>query len=85
MSDCVPLVDNEGKTIGHICRTLGTSKVIKREMKWCFGCRKRVNYKLVLFTPEPYSYYGPTTSWECPRCGQDATLFPGYEYDSPDE
>lgn len=84
MSNCTPLVDPEGKTVGHICRTKGTTKVIDRKVKWCFGCRKRVKYKLVVFVPEPYSYYGPSTSWECPLCEEDRTLFPGYEYEPSD-
>lgn len=82
MSNCTPLVDQDGKTVGHICRTPGKSKTIKRQVRWCFGCRKRVNYKLVLFVPEPYSYYDPSTSWECPTCKEDHTLFPGMFYES---
>jgi hypothetical protein len=62
----------------HILRT--PMKEIHREEigeRWCFVCRKRVQFLyLVHATVEP-SYYDPNPSIECERGHSDGDLFPG--------
>jgi hypothetical protein len=47
--------------------------------RWCFRCRKRRRFELVILTPvDIMSYYGPSTHVECAACHtQDGDCFPG--------
>lgn len=49
--------------------------------KWCFHCRKRHDFSLVVLVPaDPMSYYSPIAHMECEACkGRDTDLFPGWE------
>lgn len=54
--------------------------------KWCFQCRKRVEFELVVMMPDGDSYYGPSASIDCTNCGAiDGDLFPGWNRDWPDD
>jgi hypothetical protein len=66
----------------HICRLDGESRPARkrRKMFWCFQCRKRLPHTLMGFYPTEPSYYGPSFSWECPRCHEEHVLFPGREW-----
>ena len=42
--------------------------------RWCFGCRRRVRYNLVLTGDRGPSYYEPVWSASCPNgCGDAAS------------
>jgi hypothetical protein len=47
-------------------------------IKWCFACRKRVEFHRIVMVPDGISYYGPSIDIRCSACGQiDGDLFPG--------
>jgi hypothetical protein len=47
-------------------------------IRWCFACRKRVEFQRVVTIPDGMSYYGPSISIDCTNCGAyDGDLFPG--------
>jgi hypothetical protein len=47
--------------------------------KWCFVCRKRVEFIQTMHVPiDPMSYYGPHWSVRCPKGHHDGDIFPGY-------
>lgn len=47
-------------------------------VKWCFCCRKRVEFVRVIMIPDGPSYYGPSVDIRCSNCEQiDGDLFPG--------
>lgn len=51
-------------------------------VKWCFGCRKRLEYEFVVkrYDVDPRDDpYGPWGAYECTRCHEDRALFPGRE------
>ena len=65
----------------HVCRTDGETKAVagkRRKQFWCFKCRKRLFHTLMGFYPTPPSYYGPHWWWQCQKCGEDNTQFPGW-------
>lgn len=44
-------------------------------IKWCFGCRKRLEYFWVVEgDPSPGDWYGPSARFECSGCKGDRTL-----------
>ena len=49
--------------------------------QWCFHCRKRTNFHLVVSIPTDIpSYYAPSARTVCETCGgTDTDLFPGWE------
>ena len=47
--------------------------------RWCFVCRKRVDFTDRLTGDAEPSYYEPVWTRECPRGHSDGDLFPGYE------
>ena len=47
-------------------------------IKWCFHCRKRHEFFLVVSVPDGFSYYGPRISVEGPYT-ECSDLFPGWE------
>lgn len=61
-----------------LCIIPGPTKRVREGddgVRWCFGCRKRLPHKWVLFDyPEP-SYYEPIVVRECSGCGKDRTAF----------
>jgi len=59
-------------------------EVLHTETKWCFGCRKHLDYFWTVWTPKEFSYYGPHSAWVCSRCGNDRTLFGDREYEQAD-
>ena len=46
-------------------------KVIRKQIRWCFGCRKRTLYKYVYW---PHDWI-PAAMWQCSVCRQDRTVF----------
>ena len=47
-------------------------------VRWCFYCRKRVEFTLTVHTPtDPMSYYGPHSTVECENGHADGDCFPG--------
>jgi len=50
-------------------------------VRWCFGCRQHLPHADVFMADKGWdrgeSYYDPTWSRQCSRCGQDRTHFPG--------
>lgn len=69
----------------HVNRGPGPVLEVKREPageRWCFGCRQRLMYELVVkrYDCDPLDdWYGPWPALECVRCHKDRALFPGYE------
>jgi hypothetical protein len=46
--------------------------------RWCFYCRKRVQFTRTIHVPtDPMSYYGPHASIDCERGHYDGDCFPG--------
>jgi hypothetical protein len=46
--------------------------------RWCFVCRKRVDFTMTIHAPDdPVSYYGPHASIECEHGHSDGDIFPG--------
>ena len=45
---------------------------------WCFKCRARLRHDFIVSMPEEeWSYYGPSAHYECERCHDDHSCFPG--------
>ncbi len=74
----------------HICGAIcgeALEEVHRRpdgEPRWCFQCRARRVFELVVMAPVPDrenpSYYGPEPHIECPVCRTwNTDLFPGRE------
>lgn len=65
----------------HISWT-GPTEVIHREsegVKWCFQCRKRVEFEYTVTREIEPSYYDPNPSIHCVPAGHwNGDLFPGY-------
>lgn len=62
----------------HICRE--EMREVHREdigRRFCFYCRKHVEFMYVVTAPVRLSYYGPNPSIQCPRGHVDGDLFPG--------
>jgi hypothetical protein len=48
------------------------------EPRWCFVCRKRVEFMLTVHTPtDPLSYYGPHADIKCEHGHLNGDCFPG--------
>lgn len=48
-------------------------------LRWCFRCRRRVDFERVCMRPTGPSYYGPSAHVECTNCkALDGDLFPGW-------
>lgn len=65
---------------GWICGS-GPREQIKEEsagVKWCFVCRKRVEFTDRLMADKVPSYYDPTWVRKCSAGHTDGDLFPGY-------
>ena len=76
---CIPIMSG-GREVGYVCRPAGETRPLRAYRRhWCFGCRKRTVHQRMGFYPGGLSYYGPTFWWECPRCHEDRTTFPGCE------
>jgi RNase P subunit RPR2 len=81
---CDRLLNDQGAVVGFIC---GTGRTVeepirkRRRWKWCFNCRARLPHMLTMTREVDPSYYEPHVWWKCDRCGEDFTLFWGYEYD----
>jgi len=79
---CCEIV-SDGRVVGHICRTSGTTRPVPHRRKrrfWCFACRKRLLHTRMMFDPGPTSYYEPHFWWQCPQCEEEHVLFPGREW-----
>jgi hypothetical protein len=51
---------------------------ISEGIRWCFSCRKRVEFERIVKVPAGISYYGPSVEITCSACGTiDGDLFPG--------
>lgn len=64
-----------------VCGT-GPKRVIHREsngVKWCFYCRKRVEFLFTITQDVEPSYYDPNPSIDCINGHANGDLFPGYE------
>jgi hypothetical protein len=47
-------------------------------VRWCFCCRKRVEFHYIVMVPDGESWYGPYPEIKCSGCNQiDGDLFPG--------
>ncbi len=58
--------------------------------RWCFGCRTRQQFEVVVSTVKKdsvfYGYYGPSRKVVCPNCkGMDTDCFPGSGREWDDE
>ncbi len=75
---CAPLVDQHGRTIGHITFSSGVTRAIRKRRKrfWCFKCRKRHLHTLMAHFPDS-PWYEPNSWWQCSTCNGDFTTFPG--------
>lgn len=65
----------------HICHT-PMKEVTARALgeRWCFVCRKRRPFMLLVSEPIGLSYYGPTKEVRCCTCDTvDGDCFPGTE------
>ncbi len=64
----------------HICWTEPHEEVSRRPdgVRYCFVCRKRCGFDLLVSAPVEPSYYGPMTRIECTVCKTaDGDVFPG--------
>jgi hypothetical protein len=51
---------------------------VSEGIRWCFSCRKRVEFDRIIKVPAGISYYGPSVEITCSVCGTiDGDLFPG--------
>ena len=69
----------EGMSV-HICYTEPLEKIVRKQLgqRWCFVCRKRRTFSLVVMAPVALSYYGPHREIECDHCHTtDGDCFPG--------
>lgn len=75
------------ETIGEvaICGTqMREYSRTSRGIRWCFHCRKRHEFWVVVKVPDGLSYYGPTADIE--GVGRECSdLFPGHYYTWEDE
>lgn len=46
-------------------------------VRWCFGCRKRLEHTDILLDHVEPTHVGPWWRRECSGCGKDRTHFPG--------
>ncbi len=54
------------------------SKRESQGVKWCFKCRARQEFWLIIRHPAEPSYYGPDATIACGECDtSDGDLFPG--------
>jgi hypothetical protein len=80
VSVAVPIVEG-GEVVGVVC-VAGPMRELSRkphgETRWCFRCRARRDFELVISAEVEPSYYGPSADVRCATCGgADADLFPG--------
>jgi hypothetical protein len=62
-----------------ITKTIKKEFIGEPELKWCFGCRKKLQHRRVLLWFDN-PYYDPEYRFECPNCKTDSTDFPGVVY-----
>lgn len=64
---------------GVVCGTrMVESSRTAEGVRWCFACRRRVEFVRIVMVPDGLSYYGPTVDVRCSECGViDGDLFPG--------
>jgi hypothetical protein len=82
----MPCLQLGGGDTGHVAVTLcfsGPQREIHREslgVKWCFYCRKRVEFIYTVTADAEPSYYDPNPGIHCePAHHWNGDLFPGYE------
>lgn len=64
----------------HICRGPEMVTAVDKpdgELRWCFTCRKHVEFRFIVEAPKEPSYWGPVPSIQCPDGHIDGDLFPG--------
>lgn len=65
----------------HICYGPPLAEVSRTPhgtIRWCYHCRARRPFELVVLAPTEPSYYGPSPHIECTTCHtHDGDLFPG--------
>lgn len=64
----------------HICRGPELEVVVDKtdgEPRWCFVCRKHVEFRFTVEAPKEQSYWGPVPSIQCVHGHTDGDLFPG--------
>jgi hypothetical protein len=50
------------------------------EVRWCFVCRKRREFRYIVMAPVTMDWYGPYADIKCAHCRtSDGDLFPGRE------
>lgn len=64
---------------GVVCGTrMVESSRTTEGVRWCFTCRRRVEFVRIVMVPDGLSYYGPTVDIRCGECSSiDGDLFPG--------
>lgn len=65
----------------HVCGP-AVEEVSRKDWRerWCFACRKRHMFILIVMAPVEMSYYGPHREIRCSACnGIDSDVFPGIE------
>ena len=77
----------EGDGTVAICGTRMKEHSRRSEgVRWCFRCRRRVEFERVVMVPDGLSYYGPSAFVECTNCkSADGDLFPGWSREWEDE
>lgn len=72
-----------GDTVATICRGPAMEEVVNRpdgEVRWCFVCRKRREFRYIVMAPTEPDWYGPHADVKCAHCRtSDGDLFPGRE------
>jgi hypothetical protein len=67
----------------YICRPRGKWEPVpgrRRKRFWCFGCRKHLLHRRMVFRHRQPSWYDDWYQWECPQCHKEDVLFPGWEW-----
>lgn len=64
----------------HICRGPELETVVDEPdggVRWCFVCRKRIEFRFIVEAPKEPSYWPPCSSIQCVNSHIDGDLFPG--------
>ena len=81
---CQTLVIDEA--VVHINYGPEMVEVVNRrdgQVRWCFACRQRREFRYIVMAPAVPDWYGPNTYVKCASCKtSDGDLFPGRDRES---
>ena len=75
MSPCNELIQDD-RIVGYVCTSHNELlRTGETEVRWCFGCRKRLSHTWELWGDPGPSYYEPEWICHCSGCHKDRTHF----------